>query len=143
MARLVSLVVTPGPPWRVGQNLTLKATVTDDGVSAVGELVLFNILIYLSGQPTISYSMPNGTTDSLGVATIEWVIPATRNSTPIAEQNVAFRAYDNATLTSSNLVSGYVAGEAPPIPLLEVGLVLLAIIGGGAAYYVSREVRKR
>ena len=33
--------------------------------------------------------------------------------------------------------------EVPPIPLLEVGLVLLAIIGGGAAYYVSREVRKR
>ena len=32
---------------------------------------------------------------------------------------------------------------APPIPLWKVGLLLLAIIGGGAAYYVSREVRKR
>lgn len=107
LARSVALVVTPGPPWVVGETITLKATVTDDGVPAVGELVRFDILIYVNG--TVSYDLPNGTTDALGVASIDWVIPAVRGDTPVSGQNVGFRAFDNATMTSSNLVRGYVA----------------------------------
>jgi len=126
--RSVALVVTPAP-WVVGQTLTLKATVTDDGRPAVGELVRFDIIL-----PSAAYDLPNGMTDALGVATINWVIPETRGDTPVAEQNVSFRAFDNATMTVSNYVSGYVGlAPTPQFPWWVFGLmaagIALAVVG--------------
>lgn len=101
-----TLEISPAPPYLAGQTITLKATVTVDGVPWADARVVFGVQV-----PGLEGAIPIGdvATDVNGVATLTWTIPWELNGVTVPCKTATWGALLVETMQTSNTVSGAVA----------------------------------
>lgn len=134
----VTLDVTPKPNWLVGQDIYVRAYVEEAGSPKANELVNFDILVYNYDDAghNVAFGIGMAYTDATGHATLDYIIPNSIGSPPeipefpLDGKTVGFRAFDETTMTNSNIVKGPIGEKVIPswaLPLAIVG-VLLGIV---------------
>jgi hypothetical protein len=106
LAPVITLNITPGPPWVAGQTITLKAQATYDTTLWRG--VTINFWISNANAPSGIF-IGSATTDAYGVATLSWQIPWKLSGVQIPGYTNTFWCNEATTYTQSNTVSGKVA----------------------------------
>jgi len=103
---LKNMTVTPGPPWKAGQKVTLSVYVYEDTTPKPGYYVYFYVYAHYDD---VQKSYGPFASDSTGKVTYDFTIPWTLDGFTVPCSYMRFLAYDPATMTSSNQVIGDVA----------------------------------
>jgi len=120
---VVTLTVTPSPPWRPGQQVTLNVQITPIGVRTI------DLWIVIPGK--ISYNFDSVTTAPDGTATYRYTIPWTILGVTVPCNIIYFRAIEAETGAVSNDVEGACAYPT------RISISAPDTVGVGASFAVT------